>query len=138
METYDASDIDDADIGFGVETGTQGQILYWGISLTDIFITNLYGNYPEQLRTFTESPTDCAPPYNQGCLYALDQTTIRNNVYYAENLDDPGTWSWTANEGSPVPEPSSVGVMSTTLLALAFVARKRSARRLPPGAQTYR
>jgi len=51
---------------------------------------------------------------------------------YANNFNDPGTWTLESSGGpTTTPEPSSVALMSTALLALAFVARKRTARSLP-------
>ena len=116
-------------------TDAQGQIAYW-------FVLIQYG---------------CYGPTEEGCTFGLVAHQIEAVNYPpsisggpvddgADGVVPPwpayglsgvaGTWSET--EGSPTPEPSSVGLMSTALLALAFVARKRTARSLPPAPRTIR
>ncbi|MGO9095872.1 MAG: PEP-CTERM sorting domain-containing protein [Bryobacteraceae bacterium] len=122
IETYASGD--DLLPGSGIAVGTdpQGQIDAWSFG----FETPGPGG-PDGDWTSILSSTTC--PWSIMC----------GGDYVMLDLGDYGLWdteaqaplgTWSGTEGSPTPEPSSVWLMSTALLALAFLARKRTAQRL--------
>jgi hypothetical protein len=90
--------------GFEIETSATGSIDGWDISLYDPTLNQDY----ESQSTFGGGSED----------YEYNET------YYAYNLNDPGTWTETDPPG-PTPEPSSLLLLGTGLLGIAFVMRKQ-------------
>jgi hypothetical protein len=95
---------------FEVTTNAQGAIEYW-----DVNIENAAGSW-----VFLTTDEPASPPFFFA--QVVDDVSELSpvdcsNCEIVQN--DPGTWS------SVVPEPSALVLVSSGLLALAFVARKR-------------
>jgi len=116
LDTFDPADTNPEMSSVWIATGSQGEIVSWTITL---YISNsddwLITSGPSQ-----DQPGDTA---NAPGGIASGRPFVPGGgvTPYV-----PGTWTST-----PTPEPLSVGLMFTALLALAFVARKRTARSLP-------
>jgi hypothetical protein len=129
VDTFDPTDVIETPSIY-IRTDPTGAVTGWEIKLrvaygtwglTDLLLVRRLGA-PYEPSYYANTWVPAPPPL----------TGWELRVGMAEQAE--GTWTVTA--GSPTPEPSSVGLMSTALLALAFVARKRSARSLPPATRT--